>query len=692
MKAFPRTKINSFSITRVMTALAIFSFFLISTFVITCIIAGYLPSEATTTTASVSVGSYSASISSDDTVSIPVTPTASQAVYTSTNRINYTNTCPSGFSVTLASSSSSTSLTRTGSDSGTKTIPTISTGTALTDNTWGFSKDSGNSFSPVPASASPVALFSTSSASSSYFDVVYGVKTNSDLPSGNYTNDVVYTVSLPSTCDAYTLKFDPDGGTIINSSYNYNDQTLDYGSLINLSNYKPQKTGYTFAGWTNGSYSFTGDETSVDVNPSNLITDTLTAQWTANNYSITLNGNSATTQNTATVYTTYNTNLYLDSARANVMTTSANAITIPVKTGYTFGGYYSGSDGTGTQYITASGYATTDGINAAKGYTANSTWYAKWTAKTYTVTGSAGTGGSVTSSATVSYGGTTTLTVTPSSGYYLSAGSCTNGYTITGMTTGTSATSAQTVTINNNSKDSASTCSFTFTTAAQDISSISTMQAMTSSICSATAKGTTKSLTDSRDSKSYTVLKAEDGKCWMTDNLRLIGSRTLTSADSDVSSDFALPASISSWTSSYDSAMVYDTGNTSYGVYYNYAAASAGTVTGSSNSTEASHSVCPLNWKLPSQSEYAALLSAYNVTNDAAGSTIMRSSPLNFVYSGNHGSSGTGVYGQGSSGDWWSSTANNTTRRYRTYIDSSDAYATGISDRRNGFSVRCVAR
>lgn len=233
---------------------ALFSFFLIFSFAITCVFAGYLPSDATTVTASASSGNYSASISTDDTVAIPITPTSSQAVYTSTNRINYTNTCPSGFNVTIASASSDTNLTRTGSDSGTKGIPTISTGTTLTDNTWGFSKDSGNSFSPVPVLTSPVVLFNTASASSSYFDVVYGVKTDSNLPSGVYTNDVLYTVSLPTTCTAYTLKFNPDGGTIINSSYNYNDQTLDYGSMINLSNYKPQKTGYTFTGWSNGSF------------------------------------------------------------------------------------------------------------------------------------------------------------------------------------------------------------------------------------------------------------------------------------------------------------------------------------------------------------------------------------------------------------------------------------------------------
>ena len=55
------------------------------------------------------------------------------------------------------------------------------------------------------------------------------------------------------------------------------------------------------------------------------------------------------------------------------MTTSANAITVPTISGLTFGGYYSGDNGTGTQYIGANGYITSAGITAAKGYTSNQT-------------------------------------------------------------------------------------------------------------------------------------------------------------------------------------------------------------------------------------------------------------------------------------------------------------------------------
>ncbi len=111
----------------------------------------------------------------------------------------------------------------------------------------------------------------------------------------------------------------------------------------------------------------------------------------ANMGTITLNNQSATPAGTGTIYQTYNTNVYLDSARKNAMTTSANGITTPSKTGHTFGGYYD-STSYGTQYIDANGKITSAGITAGKALKANGTWYAKWTPNAYTVTYSCGTG------------------------------------------------------------------------------------------------------------------------------------------------------------------------------------------------------------------------------------------------------------------------------------------------------------
>ena len=74
-------------------------------------------------------------------------------------------------------------------------------------------------------------------------------------------------------------------------------------------------------------------------------------------------------------------------------------VAVPTKTGYTFGGYFSGMNGTGTRYYTSSG---TSAQNWDQ--TANATLHAYWIPKTYTLTfdRQGGTGG--TASVTAPYG------------------------------------------------------------------------------------------------------------------------------------------------------------------------------------------------------------------------------------------------------------------------------------------------
>ena len=84
--------------------------------------------------------------------------------------------------------------------------------------------------------------------------------------------------------------------------------------------------------------------------------------------------------------------------------------------------------------------------------------YAEYTEKEYTVNIGINNGSVSATSIKVIYGKGNTITVTPNSGYYLSSGSCTNGYTISGLKTGTSATGSQTITIKNNSNASDSVC------------------------------------------------------------------------------------------------------------------------------------------------------------------------------------------------------------------------------------------
>ena len=96
-------------------------------------------------------------------------------------------------------------------------------------------------------------------------------------------------------------------------------------------------------------------------------------------YEITLNDNGGR-GGSGKVYERYQAAVYLDYAGTKKMTSSANKVKIPTRTGYTFKGYYNGS----TQYINANGYVTSKFTKDA--FKENTTLTAKWEPKTVKVT------------------------------------------------------------------------------------------------------------------------------------------------------------------------------------------------------------------------------------------------------------------------------------------------------------------
>ena len=234
------------------------------------------------------------------------------------------------------------------------------------------------------------------------------VRLNSDATSGdwnkkwNQTNDITinsndyvtitgwdqanftYTTYTPPT---YTITFSGNGNT--GGSMNKVTGIPCEGSTTLVAN-GYTRTGYTFNNWKTN-VAVTANSSSVEANGtvadkatiSNITSDiTLTARWKANTYTITLNGNNGS-GHTASVTATYNS-----------ATLSPSTITNPTRAGYTFGGWYSASGGTGSMVIgtdgklqaNVSGYTGANGIWTA---TASKTLYAKWTANTYKITLSA---------------------------------------------------------------------------------------------------------------------------------------------------------------------------------------------------------------------------------------------------------------------------------------------------------------
>ena len=247
----------------------------------------------------------------------------------------------------------------------------------------------------------------------------------------HYPSKTVYVVF---TANTYKVVFNNNGG-----SGSMDTITCTYDKDCTLTKNTFTKTGYTFAGWSktsDGEIEYTNNETVKNLATSGNIT--LYAKWTANTYTITYNANGGSgTMNKTTC--TYDTNCTL----------AANSF---ARTGYTFASWTKDST-TGTSYAvgsTVKNLATSGNVNM----------YAKWNINSYKVTISTTKMSTSSSSFNLNYNASNKITITPNSEYYISSGSCTNGYTISGLTTGTSATSAQTVTINNNGKTIGSTCTF----------------------------------------------------------------------------------------------------------------------------------------------------------------------------------------------------------------------------------------
>ncbi|GHT33703.1 hypothetical protein FACS189434_08500 [Bacteroidia bacterium] len=193
-----------------------------------------------------------------------------------------------------------------------------------------------------------------------------------------------FSISRTCTANTYTITLDKQSGTGGNASV-----TATYNSAMPSAT-APTRTGYTFGGYytsTNGDGTQYYTALMSSARNWNLTSNTtLYAKWTANTYTVTLDKQSGA-GGTSSVTATYG------------IAMPTNSVTAPTKTGYTFGGYYTGQNGTGTQYYTAS-------MTSARNWdlTSNTTLYTKWTANTYTVTLDKQSGAGGTSSVTATYG------------------------------------------------------------------------------------------------------------------------------------------------------------------------------------------------------------------------------------------------------------------------------------------------
>ena len=159
-------------------------------------------------------------------------------------------------------------------------------------------------------------------------------------------------ITRPGSTPTYTLSYDENGG----SGSAMEDQ--EGTTLTVAANSFTAPTGYAFQKWNTA---MNGGGTDYSAGGSITLTEdvTLYAIWQPQTYTVTLNQGSGS-GGTASVTATF------DAAMPS--------ITVPTRSGYTFAGYFTEANGTGTQYYDENGSSTNDWTIAN-----NTTLYANWT-------------------------------------------------------------------------------------------------------------------------------------------------------------------------------------------------------------------------------------------------------------------------------------------------------------------------
>jgi uncharacterized protein (TIGR02145 family) len=215
-----------------------------------------------------------------------------------------------------------------------------------------------------------------------------------------------------------------------------------------------------------------------------------------------------------------------------------------------------------------------------------------------------------------------------------------------------------------------------------------------------------KTMYDNRSTAAYKTIAYTTAKieniCWMTRNLDLPGGTTITSADSNVSSNYTLPASnFNGWVNIADDnkvAIVYNSNSTNCAQgsacysYYSWRAATAGYNAYYNDSVQ--YDICPKGWHLPTMSE-ASTLAWYHIYNSVTATDAPFKGVLSGQfdvpdYAGPYGNPGGG----GQEGRCWTSSSSSDTSPdisayYFSYYNGTQMNVyTGY--RRFGMAVRCV--
>ncbi len=198
------------------------------------------------------------------------------------------------------------------------------------------------------------------------------------------------------------------------------------------------------------------------------------------------------------------------------------------------------------------------------------------------------------------------------------------------------------------------------------------IQDFTNTTCQDLASSSNFIVYDKRDDADYTV-RYINGNCWMTQNLRFTGT-SINPTDTNI--DTAKTMSYGDLTSgnSYTQARIHNSNSKDIGERYNYCATTAGTVC-NTTPADASYSLCPSGWRLPTREQYLTITSYTSKFNPITG-----------------GNYADGALRDAVTGYWWTATktSDGTLQLFAHFQNASNLQSASSYYKYAGNYVRCI--